>query len=495
VFVVAFCLFSLSQGPGLVGYEPETAAVTEGFVRTGEFKYPADVRPVFGEGFPQPSGKVVGRAGLPEQLGAVPFYVTGAVLDRLAPRTPRYWRNWTQLFYNPAVAALGAALLFLIMLRLGRTARWGLAVAGFYTLGSIAWPYAKIGMDTTTMLAMIGTFAAALAADETGRRRWWALAGFCAGAAVASKPYALPAVMVILCALLPWRSAGARRLLAVAVPFVVWMAAMLWFNYSRVGNALKTGNSDFEATLAAPLNFLGFFFSPGKSIFLYSPLVLIGAIGAPALWRANRRVAVAAILGLLTFTATVALAPFWSDETWGPRYMVPVAWLGLLPIPWFVTSRVRRSVLAAVAVLAVGVQVVGVSVNYGQILQTAPPLVGSPVLTYPRVPVPLGRDSVRWVPAVSPLLLQTMMVVSRVGEAVGAAPLTYSYRPYGAQPRSVTFTGDKRARADFWWLHDGTRGVLALLPLLLCVLAVIALGRTARDPAHTRIARTRSPGA
>jgi hypothetical protein len=492
VFLCAFALFSLSQGPMLAGYEPETAAVAEGFVRTGDFKYPPDLHPTLGEGIRLRSGKLIGRAGLPEELVAMPFFVAGAALDRIVPRAPRYWRDWTKLFYNPAVAALGAALLFWIVLRLSRSIRWGLLMAAAYSVASIAWPYAKIGMDTTLMLAMIGSFAAALAARESEWSRPWWLAGFCAGAAVAAKPYALPAVLAILVVLMPIRQAGGRRRLAVVLPFAAWLVAVAWFNYSRLGNALKTGDASFEATLAAPLNVLGFLFSPGKSVFLYSPLVLIGALGLPAFWRAHRRVALAALLAFGLLMATCALAPFWSDETWGPRYLVPVAWLGLLPIPWFATSRARRRGLALVAVLAVGVQLVGVVVRYDQILKTEPAVVGSPVLQYPRVPVPLGRDSVRWVPQLSPLLIQSAMVVSRLGETVGASPITYSYRPYAGQPHSVTFTDGRRARLDFWWWQGDTRSLIALVALMVGAYAALVLRRAARE-ADGRHVATNSP--
>ena len=37
VFVAAFALYALSTSQNLEGYEPETAAVTEGFVKTGDF--------------------------------------------------------------------------------------------------------------------------------------------------------------------------------------------------------------------------------------------------------------------------------------------------------------------------------------------------------------------------------------------------------------------------------------------------------------------------
>lgn len=83
VFVAAFALYTTTQGPRLLGYEPETAAVAEGLVRTGDFRFPAEGLAVPGEGIRGKDGKIVGRAGLPQELLEAPFAALGAAAATL----------------------------------------------------------------------------------------------------------------------------------------------------------------------------------------------------------------------------------------------------------------------------------------------------------------------------------------------------------------------------------------------------------------------------
>ncbi len=108
VFACAFGLYSATQGPGLVGYEPETAWVAEGFVRTGDFIVPSDAPFALGESGRGRDGKRIGRAGLPQDLLEVPFASVGYALDRARSSSadPRLWRDRTVLFFNPTIAAL-----------------------------------------------------------------------------------------------------------------------------------------------------------------------------------------------------------------------------------------------------------------------------------------------------------------------------------------------------------------------------------------------------
>ena len=75
---------------------------------------------------------------------------------------------------------------------------------------------------------------------------------------------------------------------------------------------------------------MGLVASPGKSLFLYSPIVVLGAVplfAHPP--QGRRRLDVAWPLALLAlFVVTYALARgelWWGGTGWGPRYMVPLS--------------------------------------------------------------------------------------------------------------------------------------------------------------------------
>lgn len=491
VGLLAFAIYAATATAGLQGYDPETAATAEGFVRTGDFKILPDsvyVSPgAAGEGIPGKGGTRVGRSGLPEPLLMSGFYLVGRGLDQVQSggSSPRF-RRLAILFYNPAVSAVTAALVFLIVLRL-RSLRWAIVMAMLFALASIAWPYAKIGMDNTAMLGVALTVTGVVYASAVSSVGPWVLAGIGAGLAGAAKAYeALPAVVVLSLLWRPWREAPHKRrtrlALGVLVPIVVWIVAVGWYDWLRTGSLLKSGASaSGDFTIAAPFNAVGFFISPGKGLLFYSPLIALGVLGLVNLRRQAPPLAHAFIGAVVAGTVFASTKTFWTDETWGPRYLVPVAWLLLLPIPWWTTTRARRRVLAVVATLAVCVQLVAISAPYRATVAPLQRMIGAPIYSagfFGYTATPLGFDPPRWIPQLSPLVIQGALDLSWVGMKLGAPPLTYSYTPYAGPPRHVTLNLDLTRRAgipDAWWIYQGGLGDVSLLAMLLLMTACIAL--------------------
>jgi hypothetical protein len=110
----------------------------------------------------------------------------------------------------------------------------------------------------------------------------------------------------------------------------------------------------------------GFLFSPGKSVFLFCPPIVLGILGLPHLWRRNRA------LSVLSAAAPLANLLFYSFRTqweggycYGPRYLVPSLILLCFPIaalfqdspPWL------RPVFWTTAIIGFLVQAIGLSTN------------------------------------------------------------------------------------------------------------------------------------
>jgi hypothetical protein len=499
VFVAAFCLYALTTSQEFQGYESETNAAAEAFVLTGDFiidpESPLGV--VGARGVPGEDGKPVPRAGLPSVLEKTPFYAVGKLGDDLVSDddTSHYWRRGALTFADPFAAAAAAAFFFLVVWRLKRSMAWAISMAAIFTAASLAWPYSKAGMETVLMMGAVLLLAAVLYAQDGRSWRPWAAAGFGAGLVLADKPYGILAVLAILALLInPWRMADQRKrwqfLIAGAVPLLAWGVAFGAFNLTRTGGVLDTGKSDPELTLAAPLNALGFMVSPGKSLLLYSPVVIIGLLGLKPMWREHPRVARAIVGAFLGGLAVVAVLKFWSDETWGPRYIVWVSWLLLLPVPFWVTSLKRVRILAAVAVIAVGVQLLAVVAPPWALTLATRDLTTQPIFQrQPPWPLetPFGRDPIRWIPELSPLLFQTKLVASFVSVKLGGPAITTTYAPYEGPEARVTLDADTLAKYDFarppiWWLHPhaGERGFAALLFVVAGAFSVAMLYRIGR---------------
>jgi hypothetical protein len=163
------------------------------------------------------------------------------------------------------------------------------------------------------------------------------------------------------------------------LPVLLWGGIIGWYNWSRFGSITDFGYSEAPLTKSAPLNVFGLLFSPGKGLILYSPLVILGALGLPGLWRDDRNLAVALLAFFFGLTCLAATSTYWGDEVWGPRYIVPAAWAMLVPIAWWAVTVTRQKVLAGVAIVAILVQVIGVSAQYAQYTFVVRALTGVPI--------------------------------------------------------------------------------------------------------------------
>jgi hypothetical protein len=285
-------------------------------------------------------------------------------------------------------------------------------------------------------------------------------------------------------------------LMSAIIPVVVFAFLMAGHNELRHGSWTDFGSAErLSPTLAAPLNWLGLLAAPGKGLLLYSPLVLLGILGLRDVWRRDRVLAFAILGPVLALSAVIAVSSHWSDETWGPRYIVPVASLLLIPVVWWTVTNRRKQVRNAVAAAAVAVALLGVLVPYSGMYNAAPALTGVPLfqnrtssaggtdISDSDPDVPYGRDGIRWIPQLSPLLFHAQLMESTAIEAFSGEGLTITYAPFEGRRVSLSLTDfderfDVRLPDLFWLRGHGTDLVLALASALLLVLSGAVLRRT-----------------
>ncbi|MBA4018976.1 MAG: hypothetical protein C0483_17545 [Pirellula sp.] len=135
--------------------------------------------------------------------------------------------------------------------------------------------------------------------------------------------------------------ASNRRLSPVAlailtlVPFAMWQ---LWYNQLRTGNYLISpvqtaqyaDNNAFDGDLRIGL--LGLLISPGKSLFVYAPILLLSIAAMPKFWRRDKLMAV--LVGatfVLWLLLHGKLRSWYGAWGWGPRHFVTIVPLLALP--------------------------------------------------------------------------------------------------------------------------------------------------------------------
>ena len=489
LFVMAFALFSFTTQP-LTGYEPETGAVTEGLVLEGHFWDDESSPLPLAADLPGRGGHRYSRTGILQPLLMAPFFAAGHFADVHLGHFSEYPNGYAFLwFYNPFVAALAAVALFALVYQTRRSLKWATTIAVLFTVASIAWPYSKIGMETTFMFAIILAFALAVWARRSPSLLSWGLTGFATGAAVATKPYAVVSVLPIAILLWPALMAMERReklrlALAACLPVLLWLAVIAWYNWVRFGSITDFGYHNDPLAKSAPLNVFGLLFSPGKGLILYSPLVIVGALGLPRLWKRDRSLALALLAFFFGLTFLAATSAYWGDEVWGPRYIVPAAWALLVPIAWWARTVLRQKVVVGVAALAIFVQVIGVSAQYAHYTDVVRGLTGVPIyrdrLGVDPEEIPYGNDPTRWIPELSALLVQTEgLISSQVVDRLGGHGLEVTYAPFEGRSRTVNLSDPKYLMPlDFWWVPPPHYRLLAraLAGLILAISLAAAAG-------------------
>lgn len=355
--------------------------------------------------------------GVGNSLAAVPLYWAGALASKFvsAESAQRALDFQTQLYVIPTgssrghellkrffvsftgafVAAATAALLYLFCCRIGAgryssAACWITALA--YGACTMALPHARtfFSEPLATFFVLLTFFllyrpGQILTAGRAG------LAGAAFALALMTRLdslFAFPGVGIVLLGLLPadggtpgnavgpWiraRLHGRSLLLltAFAAPCAAFFAWNLLMNYLHFGNPFSSAYADqpeginFSTPLLAGL--YGFFMSVGKSVFLFSPAVLLGLFGFSRFRKDHLLLAAGLVVSVAGIVIVHASWQNWAGGwCWGPRHIFMIHALLMLPaVAWLSDASLPRR-LGIDAILLAGflVQIYGSSQNF-----------------------------------------------------------------------------------------------------------------------------------
>jgi hypothetical protein len=136
------------------------------------------------------------------------------------------------------------------------------------------------------------------------------------------------------------------------------------YNYVRFGSVLNFGYGGEGFTTPLPTGLAGLLFSPGHSLLIYSPIVLLGIVGAPLLWKQDRRLALVSFFAIGGYIVLSALWHSWmGGKVWGSRLVVPaIPVIGILVAAAVQRAYTGRNTLLIVSTVALGVLGLGIQV-------------------------------------------------------------------------------------------------------------------------------------
>lgn len=259
------------------------------------------------------SGHVVTATPTASSVLAVPIV---ALFD-LAGVKPGDFGKWLEagMLTAALAAALAAALLYVLLTRL-TTQRRAALIAIVYAWGTIAWGVNGQGLWQHGGVALALTVALLALVD----RRFFLFGA--AVTAMAAFRLTTPFIAICLLPLIGRRPADWGRFAVGALPLPIALAA---YNAAAFGSPLKQGYGSGQITSSLHLSvgqiaeaLPGMLLSPGRGLFVYSPILLFAIYGAAISYRVPLyRACAAAIVLFALFTSNIT--QWYGGESFGPR--------------------------------------------------------------------------------------------------------------------------------------------------------------------------------
>jgi hypothetical protein len=360
LFAITAFVYLLS-GRTFFGYDGEMMyRVSESIVLRHSFQI---VDPIYHTNQPY-AGYAIGLS-----LLMVPLVAIGAVLFH----DPRLLIT----LLEPTVTAMTVVALNLLLVELGCSWRRSVAIAVAYAFGTLAWHYSGIlftepVIGLCLVLAVLGILRYRRGGDVVSL----VMAGGAAGLAILLRwdsvltvagPIGLYALWVVGRAIDPLRS-RIWRLALFGLPIALAIGIGLAYDLLRFAQPLGGSYAADPLGFSTPLlkGIYGLLLSPGVGLFVYTPVLLVSLVAFPRFFKQWK---VEAALLLLLFAVRLGFfARYWSWDggaTWGPRFLVPLIPLLLVPLAFL--PRDRRTEIATIMLAAVGIaiQLLGQLVPYG----------------------------------------------------------------------------------------------------------------------------------
>jgi hypothetical protein len=330
---------------------------------------------------PVPGGKMYAQQAFLTSAIHVPGVALRWLITKSHPELDRLVKPMTSHLGNQVMAALGCLVFFRLLVYLGISlvgaslSTLALAFATFLPVyGRTAW---SEGLQAS---CFIGFYSALLRLKDDPGRKTGVWFGIWVGLLINTKyvfVLVLPGAVLFL-AYHGWCRGQWRRLFRAAawsaLPGALLLAVILWYNWARTGASTNSGyptvagltQTVFRENLLYGL--WSYFFSFGKSIFLYDPPLLISVLAIPLVIRRNRGTLWALLLTASPIVYLYSKFVYWSgDWCWGPRYILFVVPPMLVPAAFLIDEylrhrrRIALSVCLVVILIGGAVQVAGAS--------------------------------------------------------------------------------------------------------------------------------------
>lgn len=264
---------------------------------------------------------------------------------------------------NAIFGALAMALLFNLLLR---HFDWRTAILSVLVMGiTTDWWYQSRGF-----LSEIGAGTLLIISLYFADAKKPHYSGFALGISFLFRPINLVALPVW--AKVAWEKKNIWSAWGVAIGGF----GLLLYNWIRFGSLLNFGYGSEKFMLQIFDGLYGVLLSPGRSMFLYSPVLTLAIPGAWLFYKKEKALTFAASVTVLFYVLVVASWHSWDGGwSWGSRLLTPILpILGFLSTPAIESAWSRRGdifVVIGMAVLGLGIQLAAMAMDPVEVLTQA----------------------------------------------------------------------------------------------------------------------------
>jgi len=317
------------------------------------------------------------KQGYVYSLAYIPFYTLGKALDAWLPSPEPDWIPRKCLCWmNTVLTGMTVGLLAGVLGRLGYSPGAQAFVSLAYGLTTLAFAYARYDYNKCLAAFLLLSYFYYAVVYLSGKNlRSLAGCGVALGLLVTVRlEMAVAGAAVFAALFLSSESWAARRnqALAFGLPVAVGIGWVMIYNRIYWGSGVAGGYEwNFQWNPFPAL--LGFFFSPGKNIWFYNPVLLLLPLavrpfhqrhsGVPWMWLGM----LLALLGVYCFWGN-----WWGGWAWGPRHLVPLLPLAVIPLAAVVDGETRefKLLLGILAVAGLFIQFLGGYTDFNNLILT-----------------------------------------------------------------------------------------------------------------------------
>ncbi|MBI1389247.1 MAG: hypothetical protein GC154_12445 [bacterium] len=324
--------------------------------------------------FPYISPEQRVKQGYVYSIAFIPFYLAGGVIQPLFGEPLDWVQRKMMCWMNVVFAALTVGLMSRWLYQMGYSVRAQWALPLLYGLTTLAFNYARYDYNKTMAgFLLFAAFYYFTRYTLAPSGRLALVSGVFTGLLIALRAELGAAAPIFALGIFFIATKSARGLKDAAyycAPAACAAAFFLLYNRFYWSGGVSGG---YEGSFAAnPLPaLLGFIGSPGKSLFLFNPALLLLPLCVRAFMQRNGAVAGTwAAASLAAFALYAFWGNWWGGWGYGPRHLVPLIPLLCLPLADAIERRERALDAALIALGAAGlaVQALGALFDFNDVI-------------------------------------------------------------------------------------------------------------------------------